>query len=314
MVIHGFPYSGDYVNTIWPGYIPSQYEFTDMCGPRIPAWRHFNDTMLYAGRNTLVSKIGAGLTAAGYTHEYLGPSNFASPSVTIPNGLLVAEGPAYKALVLYNHTYITSAASAALLQFAQSGLPIIKAGSVPLSSVQVISTTVFGSAYISGKRILPQVSVSSVVGSNNSSPYILWRHDEFAGLDAVYVLNRGTPTTFKLTFFVPANSTTNRTVALNATLQQRQTKIFVFTRPPAGAAPSIHAVSHSSNIESVHFSAHNDLEAIIFDTHSSTITLPNGTSIALPFTRAGAPAMAADDYTRADWAEFGLVGEVVVRV
>lgn len=58
MVIHGFPYTGEYVQTTWPGYTPFQYEFTEMWGPRMPAWRHFNETMLYAARNTFIAKIG----------------------------------------------------------------------------------------------------------------------------------------------------------------------------------------------------------------------------------------------------------------
>ncbi|KAB5528055.1 hypothetical protein GE09DRAFT_1064745 [Coniochaeta sp. 2T2.1] len=314
MVIHGFPYSGDYVNTSWPGYTPFQYEFTEMWGPRMPAWMHFNDTMLYAARNTLVTKIG-------YTHEYVGPSNLASPNVTVSHDLLAADGPAYKALVLCSQTYITSAASADLLRFAKSGLPIIIAGSVPnttfatddqaaiaanmktlvgLPSVQVISTSEFSPAYLSAKGILPRVSVSSVAGSNNGSLYTFWRHDESSGLDAIYVLNRGTLATFKLTFSVPTDTvpweldawtgtqtrltvyeTTSSSVTLNVALQQRQTKIFVFTRSSVGAAPSIHAVSHSNNIKSIRFTADNNLEAIIRNNQSSTITLSNGTSLTL---------------------------------
>jgi hypothetical protein len=58
LVIHGFPYSGDYFGTTWPGYTPFNYEFTDMWGPRSPSWRHINDTLLYAARNTLLGKLG----------------------------------------------------------------------------------------------------------------------------------------------------------------------------------------------------------------------------------------------------------------
>lgn len=56
--IHGFPYGGPYAETTWPGYTPFQYEFCEMWGPRQPAWRHLNDTLLYAARNTEVLKTG----------------------------------------------------------------------------------------------------------------------------------------------------------------------------------------------------------------------------------------------------------------
>ena len=58
LVIHGFPYTGSYPGTTWPGYTPFQYEFCEMWGPRQPAWPHMNDTLLYAARNSEVLKAG----------------------------------------------------------------------------------------------------------------------------------------------------------------------------------------------------------------------------------------------------------------
>jgi hypothetical protein len=58
LVLHGFPYGGPYPSTTWPGYTPFQYEFCEMWGPRQPAWKHLNDTLLYAARNSEVLKTG----------------------------------------------------------------------------------------------------------------------------------------------------------------------------------------------------------------------------------------------------------------
>ncbi len=58
LVVHGYPYSGLYPGTTWPGYTPFQYEFGEMWGPRQPAWAYINDSLLYAARNTLVLKTG----------------------------------------------------------------------------------------------------------------------------------------------------------------------------------------------------------------------------------------------------------------
>ena len=58
LVIHGYPYGGIYPGTTWPGYTPFQYEFGEMWGPRQPAWQHFNDTLLFAARNTEIMTTG----------------------------------------------------------------------------------------------------------------------------------------------------------------------------------------------------------------------------------------------------------------
>ena len=58
LAIHGFPYGGAYQGTTWPGYSPFQYEFGEMWGPRQPAWRHLNDSLLYAARVCEVLRTG----------------------------------------------------------------------------------------------------------------------------------------------------------------------------------------------------------------------------------------------------------------
>ncbi|KAL6889939.1 hypothetical protein GGI43DRAFT_387721 [Trichoderma evansii] len=158
MVVLGFPYGGDYNGTTWPGFTTFAYSYTEMWGPRQPAWSHFNDTFLYTSRNNWALQVGVpridlafhywsdpwkatdiydgyDLNAAGYTHEYLGPENLISAQANVSDGLLAPDGPSYKTLVLYNQVYITPAASARLLEFASKGLPIFVVGSIPNKTV-----------------------------------------------------------------------------------------------------------------------------------------------------------------------------------
>lgn len=58
MMIHGFPYGGEYYDATWPGFTTFHYQYTDMYGPRQPQWRHFNDTILYTARNQLILQTG----------------------------------------------------------------------------------------------------------------------------------------------------------------------------------------------------------------------------------------------------------------
>ena len=58
MVIHGSPYSGDYVNTTWPGYNAFFYRFTEMWNSLQPCWQHLKDTLDFVGRNSYVLQQG----------------------------------------------------------------------------------------------------------------------------------------------------------------------------------------------------------------------------------------------------------------
>lgn len=165
LVIHGFPYSGPYPGTTWPGYTPFQFEFGEMWGPRQPAWRHLNDTLRFAARNSFVLKTGVSrvdlafytwevpfsarqqhagpdeLNAAGYTHEYIGGENLVSAVANgsrtggVRDGVLGPDGPAYKALVIIDQERISPAASAALLTLAAARLPIIVVQAPPNTTI-----------------------------------------------------------------------------------------------------------------------------------------------------------------------------------
>ena len=224
-----------------------------MWGPRQPAWRHLNDTMLFAARTSEMLKTGipradlafyawkhpwnaravyqgSDLTAAGYTYEYLGPENLSSANISVRDGVLAPDGPAYKAIVLIGQTRITPLASAALLQFARQGLPIFIAGSIPnitigavgqdsvaenmaqltkggLQNVIVLSGNAFGLDTLQRAGILPRVSSEALEGAQNASQlFTTWRSEPDRGVEAAYLLNRGQTAKFGVSFTVPTNT------------------------------------------------------------------------------------------------------------
>lgn len=245
LVIHGLAYGGPYPGTTWPGYTPFQYEFCEMWGPRQPAWRHLNDTMLFAARTSEVLKTGVpkvdlafyawkhpwsaravynrgDLNTAGYTYEYLGPANLASPEAVVKDGILSPDGPAYKALVIYSQTRITPSAAEALLRFAEAGLPIFVVGVQSMTTVgavgqemvtnvfsqltngsfknvRVLQTTTFGPEALYEAGVYPRVMPEALNGATNASQlYSTWRRAPEKGLDLVFLLNRGQESTFRV--------------------------------------------------------------------------------------------------------------------
>ncbi|KAK7472300.1 hypothetical protein VKT23_000420 [Stygiomarasmius scandens] len=155
VMLHGYAYSGDYPNTTWPGFTTFGYFFADMHGPRMPAWDHYREYLDFLSRTQYVlqqgvAKVdlavyrkgynisdeqpfqGTSLIEAGYTYEYVSPENLKPPGVSqVTEGRLAADGPAYKAFVLSRTQNITVDAAEFLVQFADSGLPVIFVGSVP---------------------------------------------------------------------------------------------------------------------------------------------------------------------------------------
>ncbi|KAF5365929.1 hypothetical protein D9758_006740 [Tetrapyrgos nigripes] len=153
-LLHGFPYSGDYPNTTWPGLTTFGYQFADMHGPRQPAWNYYRGYLDFLARTQYllqagVAKVdlaiyrkdydvnfnfpfqGTSLISAGYTYEYISPENLKLPGVSVVDGRLAPAGPAYKALILSRIQNITVDAAQSLVDFSDNGFPIIFVGSVP---------------------------------------------------------------------------------------------------------------------------------------------------------------------------------------
>ncbi|KIK65051.1 hypothetical protein GYMLUDRAFT_56519 [Collybiopsis luxurians FD-317 M1] len=153
-MLHGFPYSGDYPNTTWPGITTFGYNFADMHGPRMPAWNYYKGYLDYIARTQYalqagVAKVDLGVYRKGYniistppfagtsvinsgfTFEYVSPENLKLPGVSVSDSRLATFGPAYKAFILSRQENITVDAAQRLVNYAQKGLPVIIVGSVP---------------------------------------------------------------------------------------------------------------------------------------------------------------------------------------
>ncbi|KAJ7929193.1 hypothetical protein B0H13DRAFT_1703246 [Mycena leptocephala] len=153
-LLHGFPYSGTYPNTTWPGITTFGYDFADMHGHRQPAWESYKGYLDFLKHTQYVLQSGIAkvdvaiyrkdyditfqppfqgnsLVNAGYSYEYVSPENFKLPGVSVANGRLAFGGPAYKAFILNRAPNITVDASQKLLEYTQAGLPIIISGAVP---------------------------------------------------------------------------------------------------------------------------------------------------------------------------------------
>lgn len=157
-VFHGFPYSGPFINTTWPGTTIFAYRFTEMWGPRQPAWKLISPFLDYISRNQFVLQSGIpkvdlafyaygvpykntdgygsnDLYRLGYTYDYLGPTSLESEAAIVQDSVLAVDGPAYKALVFSNQTKITQVAAFKLYEFARQGLPIVFVGNSTLTGV-----------------------------------------------------------------------------------------------------------------------------------------------------------------------------------
>lgn len=161
-VLHGFPASTTYTNTTWPGYTTFWYEYTDMWNQVQPAWQHMEEHLDFVGRTQWTLQQGSpkvdlafylygspwlvksqynstNLKDLGYTYDYLGPDNLASPEAFVANGKLGI--PEYKALILNNQSVASVQAAEAMIDVASKGLPIIIVGSPPSQSYPTNSTT-----------------------------------------------------------------------------------------------------------------------------------------------------------------------------
>ncbi|KAF4780148.1 secreted protein [Colletotrichum scovillei] len=209
-VLHGYAYSGTYAQTTWPGYTVFAYTFTDMWGPRMPAWRGSSqhvggkgdndtsdgfmaDAMAYVARNQFISQVGTArvdlafyqyaapfdkvvyesdnLEKMGFTYDYLGPASFSSQHAAVnEKGILAPDGPAYKALIFANQTKLTLEMAMQTRTFAEAGLPIFVIGSADFQSVGVD-----GAASMESVMVLKSAEeVPAALAALNIQPRVLF--------------------------------------------------------------------------------------------------------------------------------------------
>ncbi|EMD67440.1 hypothetical protein COCSADRAFT_157824 [Bipolaris sorokiniana ND90Pr] len=342
MVVHGYAYSGEYFKTTWPGYTPFQYSYTEMWNQRQPAWQHLDDLFTYSARNSLIMQSGtpkvdlalyyyqapykfadlystSDANAYGYTYEYLGPKNLVSEHAVVVDGVLAPEGPAYKALLIYNQTKITLDASAALLEFAQNGLPIYIVGTVPNTTigstgqeqvsaninellqykdVRVFDAKDFSTSKLAADGVHARAQVDGTTTA--SDLFTFWTADVGSRSEYVYLYNQGVIGVFNITFNVGKDlvpyildpwtgseissavfERSSSSVRMAIQLQSHQTTIVAF-KAAASARREKNVVNHSSNVKNVYFTEDNHLEALISDSLPASLCLSNGKNINLP--------------------------------
>ncbi|PCG93418.1 Hypothetical protein PENO1_082490 [Penicillium occitanis (nom. inval.)] len=148
-VLHGYPTSSGYGNTTWPGFATFAYLFSDMHGPRQPAFSFYSDFLDWLSRNQYIGQRGIpkvdiafwskstsyktiptvysseDLQEAGYTYEYLSPDNFALQEAYVSNGVFAPNRQAFKVLVVQSGESLTTAGVSKLVEYAQNGLTVI---------------------------------------------------------------------------------------------------------------------------------------------------------------------------------------------
>ncbi|KAL2004612.1 hypothetical protein VTN00DRAFT_3348 [Thermoascus crustaceus] len=168
-VLHGYPYSGPYGNTTWPGFTTFNYEFSDMHGRHQPAWDFYKDSMNFIARLSYIFQNGVprrdlafyskmttypniwrnyqpvDLEEAGYTYEYISPDNFVLPEAYVKGGIFAPDRQEFKALVVRANDSMTVDGVTKLAEYAHSGLPILFSGGLPS---YLVSYNISGAAYV----------------------------------------------------------------------------------------------------------------------------------------------------------------------
>ena len=246
MVIHGFPYSGDFSNTTWPSFTTFTYLFAEMHGPHQPAWRHYSDSLNFIGRNQYILRSGVpkrdlaifrkdskseittpkylsnDLVDAGYAYEYLSPDNFALEGADVVNGILAADGPAYQAMLLRGNDSMTLFGAQKLVVYAQAGLPIIVQGGLPTkvigSNTTEISQVPGVLASLTNLPSVHQISTTDSVAEILQSIDILPRAQSGSGINSIYTNWRHDATAGIDYVYIYSDNTHNAgTISFNST-------------------------------------------------------------------------------------------------
>ncbi|MET8522350.1 glycosyl hydrolase [Nocardioides sp. NPDC004968] len=160
-MIHGFPYAAA-PDVTWPGfaafspYYNGAIGYGEAWGPRTPQWEHVPGIARYLARTQLVLRTGrptydivflrqkAGAstgigpfwvtndgTKLGWSHSFITSALLTREDVTVEDGRLAPDGPAYKVLVIgpdkirSREVTIDLAAARKALELGRAGLPII---------------------------------------------------------------------------------------------------------------------------------------------------------------------------------------------
>lgn len=77
-ILHGWPFSGNYGNTTWPGFTTFAYAFSEMHGPRQPAFEFYPDWMNFVSRCQFIGQTGIPKVDLVFWHKQLSSSSGAT--------------------------------------------------------------------------------------------------------------------------------------------------------------------------------------------------------------------------------------------
>jgi len=144
-VIHGFDYATA-PGAVWPGFSAFGRSIGNDWGPRDPNWTMAPGVTAYLGRlqhlmregrmQVDLAVLGEPLRSqtvlhAGYTFQYPAMELFTRPEMRVTAGRLMADGPAYRAIVLNSLDAIDPAVAQRLAEHAHARLPIVMVGESP---------------------------------------------------------------------------------------------------------------------------------------------------------------------------------------
>lgn len=201
-IIHGYPYSGSYGNTTWPGWSTFDYAYSEMHGPRQPAWDFYKESFLdFVSRHSFIFQSGipkmdiafyqyittfpnivrnympTDLEAVGYAYEYLSPNNFDLPQAYVKDGVLAPDAQEFKALVVRGNDSMTVAGAQGIARFAHAGLPVIFSGGVPKylasfnqSGAEFVEQTLHKLTSLPNVHTVPYEGLANFIGSLGITP------------------------------------------------------------------------------------------------------------------------------------------------
>lgn len=83
-VLHGYPVSGDYGETTWPGFTTFTYMFSEMHGSRQPGFEFYNEWLDWMARTQFVAQTGVPKLDVAFwlksTDAWLTPASQYAPS------------------------------------------------------------------------------------------------------------------------------------------------------------------------------------------------------------------------------------------
>jgi len=149
---HGFTHTSG-VASDWPGNAAFGTMLADNWGPKKPSWESEKDFADYLARVQGILQAGTAkvdtavfvfkygsftpiwqdptLARAGYTYDFVSHNTLTLETARVENGVLNPDGPAYRALIVADQTYMDVATAERLIEYADAGLRIFVVGTFP---------------------------------------------------------------------------------------------------------------------------------------------------------------------------------------